>query len=479
MTEPKPIPPSGTRLRALLSGRRLALPRFLAVLASFLALGLACALLTLSSATGGLPTPSRPSARLAADSTVPGSWRLFFTGDTRGYLDPCGCERGQFGGVARRGTFLVENRREGDLLLDLGNLVVGTRPLDRIRLTFVIEALRALRYDALVPGEGELALGADFETAARKLERPRVICANLLRTDTQEPPFPPYLVHALADGTRVAVIGLTSPYQRLPSCYRVLPPVEALKAAMDSLPAEIRTFVVAGFLDGQVALDLAREFPDVALVAGAKVPSASNGVLRRGGAPVVLGGERGQYVTAIEVDTKGFVIGAQPVWLDESVRDDPALAELVCAHDREASRLGDTFVKEAVAAFAAEGRVGSSACRECHAQTYATWSASKHAHAVEVLKTKNQQRNPNCLECHFQEPLAEEHPSGLLPGIGCESCHGGGAEHIRVARAHPTGVPARMLTSAGESGCMKCHDLENSRNFEFRTYWPRIQHGKG
>ena len=56
---------------------------------------------------------------------------FFFTGDTSGVLWTCGCESGQYGGLARRATYVKRTMRPGDLAIDLGNIVAGEGPMQQ------------------------------------------------------------------------------------------------------------------------------------------------------------------------------------------------------------------------------------------------------------------------------------------------------------------------------------------------------------
>ena len=82
-------------------------------------------------------------ASLDLDAPLPSAaerpLRLFLTGATGGSLRPCGCESGQWGGLARRATYLRATRRDGDLTLDLGNLV----PKDAPSHSFTLETALA------------------------------------------------------------------------------------------------------------------------------------------------------------------------------------------------------------------------------------------------------------------------------------------------------------------------------------------------
>ncbi len=424
------------------------------------ALSLAVAAASLSESVSGEDEPSRTK------------WRIFVTGDTKGYLRPCGCAAGLKGGYPRRATYLAGIRRDGDLLVDLGNIVEGTRPQDRVRLRYVLKGLKLLGYDAMVPGQGELAYGEDFEKLVRSTG-PRTICANLFFKNGNRP-FPRWHIHKTPSGEGVAVVGLTSPYQKIPGRYRITKPTDALRDAIKVLKRKgLTKIVVAGYLKGKPALDLAKDFPDVVLVAGGFVPRGTKEPLRRGGAPVVLAGERGQYVGSAELRGSSVTGGGQ-TWLGEDVPDDKTLARLVQDHDDEVSSMGSAYKAGQLLAFRKKGWVGSESCRACHKTEYESWAESKHAHAMQALKAKKQDRNPNCLECHYQDvPEQDGHRLREVRGVGCESCHGGGEDHVQARREKRQSPPMPAPVS-----CAGCHDKQNSPGFERTSYWDRMRHGK-
>ena len=121
--------------------------------------------------------------------------------------------------------------------------------------------------------------------------------------------------------------------------------------------------------------------------------------------------------------------------------------------------------------------VGTPACLGCHSQEHATWSEHPHANALATLDSQGQASNPDCLKCHttgyglptgFPEGGASDHPG--LAGVGCESCHGPGGDHIG-AQAAKRGT----ILSLGDKCdscvilqiCGSCHDDANDPGFEF------------
>lgn len=123
--------------------------------------------------------------------------------------------------------------------------------------------------------------------------------------------------------------------------------------------------------------------------------------------------------------------------------------------------------------------VGSGACRECHASEYETWSAQPHANAHATLDAAGKADTSDCLGCHTTgydrggfpaRGAPSEHPD--LVGVGCESCHGPGANHIA-----PGATRRGTILSLGDKCdscvilqiCGSCHDDANDPGFEFEV----------
>ena len=122
--------------------------------------------------------------------------------------------------------------------------------------------------------------------------------------------------------------------------------------------------------------------------------------------------------------------------------------------------------------------VGSSACRSCHGREYDIWSRSAHARAVESLRKEDKEGEATCLSCHV---TGYGRPGGFPDGgrvrshedlarVGCESCHGPGAQHVKDGGKHPAGVV--KLGDKCDSCvilqiCGACHDDANDPGFRF------------
>src|SRR5690606_29883495 len=89
---------------------------------------------------------------------------LVLTGESHGYLEPCGCSENQSGGVARRSDLFKQLRAKGWPVagLDLGGTLKRSRKQSQIKFSAITDALRLLDYRGLGLGSEELRLGPAF-----------------------------------------------------------------------------------------------------------------------------------------------------------------------------------------------------------------------------------------------------------------------------------------------------------------------------
>ena len=124
--------------------------------------------------------------------------------------------------------------------------------------------------------------------------------------------------------------------------------------------------------------------------------------------------------------------------------------------------------------------VGSTACIACHTAIYKEWKRTPHAQAFLHLRDVHAEWDPSCVACHVVGWTREQtgswarHASGFrdgattgyLGGVGCESCHGPGSQHIMDpwnAKLFAAGGPNRRGGEA--AACATCHDALHDPGF--------------
>jgi peroxiredoxin len=133
--------------------------------------------------------------------------------------------------------------------------------------------------------------------------------------------------------------------------------------------------------------------------------------------------------------------------------------------------------------------VGSEACQSCHSDEHATWLGQTHAKALDTLAAKGKAGDADCLRCHttgFGKPGGFQAGAGAQPalaGVGCESCHGPGGDHVGET-ARRQGTILKLSDKCGSCAilqiCGSCHDDANDPGFEFEVIDKilRQRHGK-
>jgi len=158
--------------------------------------------------------------------------------------------------------------------------------------------------------------------------------------------------------------------------------------------------------------------------------------------------------------------------------------------------------------------VGSAACADCHDNAWKVWkeglkdSPPKHAHAFATLQKPPKRskiprhHDPECLSCHvvgwnpqkyfpYESGFMSLESTPELTDVGCENCHGPGAEHaaaengaVELTESQIDKLRKDLVLSLkdAEQKCLECHDLDNSPAFQeegaFDRYWAKVKHGK-
>ena len=101
----------------------------------------------------------------------------------------------------------------------------------RVKATLQLDVLTATGIDAMLPGQGDLALGLDWIQAKATEVKAPYVATNLKCGDTA--PFPPLVRSTVAD-LSVVVVGVMSPSDQVPAGCVVSDPQPAVKDALDS-----------------------------------------------------------------------------------------------------------------------------------------------------------------------------------------------------------------------------------------------------
>jgi hypothetical protein len=429
----------------------------------------------------------RPGGSLAAGDhhAALGVVTLIVSGDTAGWIVPCGCTSNQSGGLPRRGTFVSERRREGPVIVaDAGGVPDGFFAYQRARFEAILDGEVAMGIEAHNLGGPEIRLGVDYLRGLAAGKGIPFVSANL-RDWSGRLVVDPYRI-VEAGGVRVLLIGVARVYGGgIPAAggWREDDPRNAVLKSLDDAAGKFDRTVVLAHLNEADLLELAAALPEVDAVIGG--PTGQSLAPTRVGQVVVASAtNKGKFVISLPLtaDRRQQAPPAEVVELTDRFQDDPAQLDLVRSFRKELGFRNFTADKTGFAPYAGfpsspalQQIAGTDACRECHADEFAVWDESKHAQAWQTLLSDGVHVDPACQWCHttgygYPGGFQSVAQSAARVAVGCESCHGPSQAHVER--------PKQRTPFVAREQCTRCHDHENSPQFEFETYWKQVAHGK-
>ncbi|MFO0823422.1 MAG: multiheme c-type cytochrome [Gemmataceae bacterium] len=502
---------------------------------------------------------------------------IILTGQTFGFLQPCGCSRPQMGGLERRAVFLNSLKAKGWPVVgfDLGDLYPQKTAIDeqaKLKYKLTMNALRDMGYVAVGLGKSDLAPGIDnllVEYSLQKEQPPFVLAGNIQgliggKPQSREERFPKpdakstrplvgLAEVAVVGGVPVSVTGivgksLAAEVKKQDTSIAFADNGAVLKDAVTALashPQKPQVNVLLYQGTSEEAGLLASAWPQFQIIVcqaddpePPQFPVTANG----GKTLIVQVGHKGRYVGVVGVFKKaggGFDLKYQLVPLTEYY--------ITSGTEEEARKAN--FVLPLLEAYSETVRdrkfltrmprgphpaqiqepklnlsyVGSERCQNCHPAQFVKWKDMPHSHALDALEKiakRPSLRNfdGECVQCHviglhYKTGYEDQKKTPELAHVGCESCHGPGSGHMTneknaslialqmpwaqnredrlpdialikkigalpsIERGQVPLTPQQQrITNAVSSMCAKCHDHENDPNFDFFTYWPKINH---
>jgi hypothetical protein len=454
-------------------------------------------------------SPGKPLANLGNPAAV-----LIFTGQQDGYMEPCGCTEDQSGGLLRRYDLIERIHRQNwpTALFDLGSMIkdpAGARggfEQAKLKFDYSVKALALLKYSAVALSADDLKIGVGealgfFDNSLGGTTK--ILVANVKPDPVYEQHFRPSLV-AIAGPVKVGITAVTDPDslkklidpEKDSLLPKVVPPDDVLPKVLADLAtsSDYQVLMVQG--PPELARRLATAFPGFDIVVSTSEfpdPLSHDPELQNGGKTMLITvGKKGKYAGVFGLyPNESTTMRYQLVTLTKAF-DGPAIPMKKLIEDEyrstlKAAKVVENYLRLPYANGASGAMfVGAESCKSCHPNTYTFWSTTKHAQAYKALLNDHKPNtafDAECITCHttgfeFNSGWISETVTPYLVGNQCENCHGPCSKH----EAEPDNLEFRKLITLTAAGaeqnrlCLRCHDDENSRDFEFKKYWQQIMH---
>ena len=437
---------------------------------------------------------------------------LLITGREEGYIEPCGCaglDRMK-GGMARRYSLFKQLRQDGWEVvgLDVGGIAKGFGKQAELKFQNMIEGKRQMGYDAIAFGATDLKLPAGelLSMAAPADGKPSTfVSANVGLFDFATEVMPKFKIidRPGAKLAVTAIVGKQAQKQIHNDEIVFADPEKALKDILPEMKKKAGYLVLLAHATVEESTALAKQFPEFNLVVTAGGPAEPPGKLTliEGTKTIIVEtGEKGMNAVVIGYfDDAKHPVRYQRVPLDSRFAAAKEMKLLVTAYQDQLKtlRLAERIPavphpqKEINGAF-----VGSEKCAPCHDESMRVWRKTGHSRAFATLERLDPPRHhdPECISCHvvgwhptkyfpYETGFVSKEKTPHLIDTGCEDCHGPGEKHVIAEAGGDLELQKRlrkaMVVTKEESAkrqCYTCHDLDNSPDFEFESYWPIIEH---
>ncbi len=263
----------------------------------------------------------------------PDAITIFYTCDTRGHISPCNCTAGVAGGLARRKTFVSQQRSGDALLVDAGNLTAGGRLWELLELDYILRGYMEIGYDAVNAGKREAGLPA-ATLKELNAKYPFFVSANV-HDANGDLIFLAYRVITLKSGYRAAVIGVlddTLLPDEVGDGVTIAPPEEAIAKALPKAREDADFIVLLAFASEQTMKSFAERFFEISAIVGGDVEQPSGDAIAANKSTLVYVTDNGKSVGRLNLRYVGGQYIAEKnsiTMLLDNVSDDPAIAALV------------------------------------------------------------------------------------------------------------------------------------------------------
>jgi hypothetical protein len=281
-------------------------------------------------------------------------------------------------------------------------------------------------------------------------------------------------------------------------------PIASLKNVIPALAKEgCQRIIVLTYSSTQKEIEaIVKQYPlitDIVTSGNGDIPPADTAFVPGTKTLLLETGHKGMYALALGFfDNPQQPVRYQRIPLDARFGDNAAIAKIFALYQDQLATLGleKLGVRPAPHPTGRGLFTGSEACGKCHTQAYKVWKDTPHATAMKTLVdgTPPRHHDPECISCHatgWQPQDYYPYTGGYqnlqltphLAGNGCENCHGPGKKHAE-AEAMPNKTDPKLLAALrssmrvarDQSGCVNCHDVDNSPDFDFDSYWPSVEH---
>ena len=371
-------------------------------------------------------------------------------------------------------------------MLDAGNVFGSSGLQAQIKAEVALEGMGMMSYDMFNLGSEDFNFGTEFLLEYTGKFNVPTINANIVYEDTGENITSPYKIVKFGN-LKVGFIGIVSKeyedeilqsnldYSRK---IKVLDEQDVLQTRIEKIKDDVDIIILLANVGMKKSITIAEQTEGIDVIICGNGDEKTDSPYWTNGVYIVKTGYEGKtignLVLGLGVDKNLSSVELSIATLDSSFSDDVELKALMDEyHDRLEEYKDELLDIEQKDPDTGLYYAGLPTCSGCHVSEASKWNDTAHAGAFSSLVEGGQEYNKECITCHttgfgyiggFTVP--GETPE--MEGVQCEMCHGAGGEHVETGKI--------TFGTVSETTCIKCHNKDNSPEFDYTIYYPKIEH---
>lgn len=394
------------------------------------------------------------------------------------------------GGFARRASYIksftLRYGRTPQLQVDTGALLASPSAGDALINKAMIASLKTFNIDAVNLSSEDLYYFSPPEGSASAPSIPEpFLSANISWKGRPLSDLKSSLVKSVVVSTtrgpktlRLGITGVADPGKPYrDKSFTIADPATAARTVVEGLRSRCDLLILLTDLPQPKAAQLAQQVNGIDIIIDGEQNPFPNPPDKINDTFILGASYQGRHLGELKIylDEAGDPARykARYIGLDSGIPDDPVLGNMVASTRKELSEFHRKLAGGSTPASAKTIYAGSARCSACHATAHTVWTRSAHAHAIDTLKAKGQEFNPQCVRCHstgfgIEGGFVNLVSTPDLANVHCEACHGPGLAHAQN--------PAQRLVKQQASVCLPCHTSLDSPNFNYEKAWAQIKH---
>jgi hypothetical protein len=419
--------------------------------------------------------------------TIP-SIQMFYSGNIKGYLEPCGCKGKKGGGLARWATFIKENIDKDaqlNLILDSGYFVSYRKGIKKLKSEYILKAMAEIGYDAINLSEKDIyQIGKDTLLNLKEKYNLPFVSSNIFHIESKKLLTDPYIIKSNKE-IKVGIFGLARQIKLEKEGLIIKDPIISAKEMVKLLKGRCNLIIALTQLNKEESLRLAKEVEGIDVIICGRFRLTKERVDKINHTLILQPGAKGDEGTSIKVYLDKEIVNFEEKYsdLEESIALDKEIVKII---DEYKKAIKEKQLSTPRPAFTRHTYAGAKRCGVCHQNQYDRWQKTRHAKAFYSLKKVKEDKNPECLKCHttgFRQDNGfwDYKTTPDFANVGCEECHKLRIPHVTLATITPVDNEFMKISSTlgkvdSSTVCTKCHTKDKDPEFNFDEDKRKIAH---